>query len=306
MVPFIKNTFIILVFLLLLLQISLPSTAEVSHTQTEEKILAEENQTRFYQADFNQTSQDGSFEKEILLNASYNHRADLSPLVFYTEDFPPFQYMENKTLKGISVDILHEVYDQLDLSLSQDQIMYGSWEDGYRTVLNETGTAVFSTARSQEREELFLWAGPVFTDSNVIFSLSDNPLSIRNPEDLKKYSLGAVSDDMAAVDLVSLGYENITYASDAETLIQALQDGTIDGWANALIQGMYFIDRYAKEPDAILPVYTLKSHDAYFAFNRNTSPVIVKRFQETITEIRDKKDQEGKTQYELILAPYLS
>ncbi|MBN1165505.1 MAG: hypothetical protein JXA44_00060 [Methanospirillaceae archaeon] len=69
---------------------------------------------------------------------------------------------------------------------------------------------------------------------------------------------------------------------------------------------MYFTDRYAEEPDAILPIYTLKTHDAYFAFNRDTPPVIVKRFQDAITEIRNKKDQEGKTRYEKILAPYLS
>lgn len=238
------------------------------------------------------------------VKSTYDPASGLSSLKFYTEDYYPYNFLENNTPGGISVDILGEVFRRLDTNLSEKQVTLGSWEDGYRKTINQTGTVIFSTARSPEREDLFLWAGPVFTGSDVIFSRATGSPVISRPEDLAGLRIGAITDDIAGLDLISLGYQNITLASDAKTLIRALENGTIDGWAYAEYPGMDLIARYAESPSSIRQVYTLKSHDYYYAFNRNTPLPLVQAFQRALDLVKSEKDQDGVSAYDRILKRY--
>ncbi|MDD1728985.1 MAG: transporter substrate-binding domain-containing protein, partial [Methanospirillum sp.] len=237
---------------------------------------------------------DGGMSKRDQVMSAYNPVSGLSSLKFYTEEYYPFNYLLNGTPAGTSVDVLAEVFKRLDVNLSRGQISLGSWDEGYRRTMNQTGTVIFSTARSPEREELFSWAGPVFTESNVIFSHVSNIPEITTPGDLTDLRIGAVTDDIAALDLADVGYRDALLSSDAKILIQALENGTLDGWAYAEHPGKNLIARYAKNPSALQQTYTLKSHDYYFAFNRNTPLPLVQAFQRALDQVKSERDQKGE------------
>lgn len=46
----------------------------------------------------------------------------MNELKFVTEDYPPFNYLENGTIRGISVDMLAGVYGEVNLSLAPGRI----------------------------------------------------------------------------------------------------------------------------------------------------------------------------------------
>ena len=263
-----------------------------------------EDQIKKFQQAFERISQppeEGGFSGLDQVISAWNPASGLSSLKFYTEDYYPFNYRENNTVKGISFDILGEVFRCQDMNLSDDQVTIGSWEDGYRKTINQSGTAIFSTARSPEREDLFLWAGPIFNESNVIFSKGTDTPVVSRSEDLSKQRIGAITDDIAALDLIRMGYQDIFYATDAKTLIHALENGSIDGWAYAEHPGRELIIRFATDPATIQPVYTLKSHDYYYAFNRNTPLPLVQAFQRALDQVRIEKDLNGIKLYDQIV-----
>lgn len=247
---------------------------------------------------------DGGLSGVDQVMSTWNPASGLSSLKFYTEDYYPLNYLDNNTPRGISIDVLGEMFRRLDTNLSENQLTLGSWEDGYRKTLNQTGTVIFSTARSPEREKLFLWVGPVFTEPNVIFSRTTDTPVITRPEDLAGLHIGAINDDIAAIDMASMGYRDLYLASDAKTLIRALENGTIDGWAYAEHPGKDLVARFAENPAAIRPVYTIKSHDYYYAFNRNTPIPLVQAVQRALDLVKSEKDQDGTSAYDRILKRY--
>jgi len=131
-----------------------------------------------------------------------------------------------------------------------------------------------------------------------------NNSGITGSEDWKGLRIGAITNDIAALDLERMGYQDIFYASDAKTLISALQDGIIDGWAYAKVPGLNLITRYASDPQDIRPVVFLENHEYYYGFNLNTPLMVVREFQSSIDTLKAEKDSEGMSVYDRIVQRY--
>ena len=102
--------------------------------------------------------------------------AGMNDLKFVTEDYPPFNYVENGTLEGISVDMLAGVYREMNMTFTPGHIQVLPWDEAYETALYENNTVVLAVTRLPEREDLFKWAGPIGSQHQVIFSNRDEHL----------------------------------------------------------------------------------------------------------------------------------
>ena len=240
---------------------------------------------------------------DLILNRYLPSRG-LATLTYMTEEYYPYNFMEHGTLQGISVDILDEIFSDLNTDLSRDQVILSPWEEGYQKTLATPGYVLFSTARTAEREDQFLWAGPIVRSRNVLFMRSGE--GIPSGADLSSLSIGAITDDVAGYDLENLGYDTITYAAGAEELIRQLEEGEIDAWAYAEYPGMRLIDEYAINPDAIVIAHPLSTHEYYLAFNKETPLPLVQACQQALDRIRSEKDGYGVSRYERILYRYLT
>ncbi len=247
---------------------------------------------------------DGGLSRYDQIRNRYIPSRGLSTLTYMTEEYYPYNFMEDGVLQGISVDILDEVFTDLNADFSREQVILSSWEEGYQKTLSTPGYVLFSTARTPEREDDFLWAGPIVRSRTVLFMRSgaDIPADC----DLTSLSIGAITDDVAGDDLKGLGYDRITYATGAEDLIRMLEMGEIDAWAYAEYPGMRLIDRYAGNPDAIKIACPLSTHEYYLAFNKETPLSLVQAFRQALDRIRSEKDEYGVSRYERILYRYLT
>lgn len=228
----------------------------------------------------------------------------LSHTQYYTEGYYPYTFMENGTPKGISIDILQSIASQYGTHIPDNQFTFGPWENVYKATLNQNGTALAIIARSPERENLFKWAGPIDKTAVVIFTLRESASKFRNA-DLSPMKIATITDDIAATTLVNAGGKNIIYSSDPREQIKMLENGTVDGWAYALLPGRQLINQYATNASAIVPAQTLKSYDFYIGFNRNTSPYIISSLQDTMDLLRSEKDTSGFSTYDQILYRYV-
>ncbi len=85
---------------------------------------------------------------------------DSVTLTYYTEQFPPYNYQENGTLKGVAVDLLGEITGKMGSRVTPDQVHLVPWTEGYQAALTRKNTVLFSTYRLTEREQSFKWAKP--------------------------------------------------------------------------------------------------------------------------------------------------
>lgn len=102
--------------------------------------------------------------------------ADL-PLQLYTEELPPLNFLEEGRARGLSVDIVREIQRRLDDSTP---IQVVPWARGYRALQERPNVALFSTARSAEREPRFQWVGPLADLDFTLFVRADSPLDVAN------------------------------------------------------------------------------------------------------------------------------
>lgn len=228
----------------------------------------------------------------------------LLKMEYLTEGYYPYTFLEEGVPKGISVDVLQQMFSRLNIDVPDDHFVFGTWEDVYQQTLHQNGSAIIVMARSPERENLFRWAGPIDKTSNQIFCLRETADTLKEitPSEMK---IGAVIDDIAASDLVNANVTDIVYFQDAREIINALKSGLIDGWAYAAMPARQLIQEYAADPASIVPVHTLKTYDYYFAFSPDTPAPLVAAFQDMFDIIRTEKDNSGVSMYERILYRYI-
>lgn len=228
-------------------------------------------------------------------------------LLFVTEEYPPFNYLENGTIRGISVDILRDVLRETNSTAISGSISVLTWSEAYEKARTTNNTVVFATVRLSEREGLFKWAGPFISERKVIFSRRDNPVSISSTADLNRYRIGVVKDDAAYPELIAHGVNSsrIFPYLNPRALIADMQSGAIDLWCYGETAGRYYAGEVTGDSGSFTPVYTLDSEDLYFAFNRNTSDQVVSDFQAALDTVRLQPDSTGITAYQRIVYRYV-
>ena len=227
-------------------------------------------------------------------------------LYFVTEEYPPYNYVEDGMIQGIGVDLLRGVIRRMDSTVSSDNIRVLPWSRAYEIAQKENNTAIFATVRLPEREDLFKWAGPLGSERKVIFADTNSGIVITGPGDLDRYRIGVVRDDAAYTQLLALGVDpsNLVAMGTVPALLSLMEEGAIDLWCYGDLAGRYYARTVTGDPSYYKVVYTLDSEDLYYAFNKNTSDETVGAFQGALDTLRYEPDATGITEYQRIVYRY--
>lgn len=232
--------------------------------------------------------------------------ADFASLRYVTEEFPPFNYREDGAPQGMAVDILGEIFQRSGADITVDVCEFLPWDEGYRAVQTGPRTVLFSTARVPGCDGSLQWAGPYAEGSIVLFAPADKYSSLTFPDDLAGLRIGAISNTSSIPYLLTNGVpeESIVTGDDAPALVRMLEAGKIDAWSTGDLSGRYFLQTYATDPDAYVPVCTLATNEYFFAFSPDTPESIVMAFQEGICAIKNEPGESGTPVYQELLYRY--
>jgi len=232
---------------------------------------------------------------------------DLAQLRYYTEQYPPYNYIENGQIKGVSVELLSAITQKLGAQATPRQINLTAWTDGYQEALTQNNTVLFSTVRLPERENLFKWAGPICTYQYALFAGWDTTTAVNNTVELKNYRIGVITDDAAIPLLLAAGVDrsHLVNETSAEVLIEKLAHGTIDLWCYPEEVGRHITKEETGNYYAFNVVYRLKQVDLYYAFSIGTPDSTVNAFQAAINELKNEKDNRGFSTHDMILGQYI-
>jgi polar amino acid transport system substrate-binding protein len=190
-------------------------------------------------------------------------------LIYYTEQLPPYNYQENETLRGISIDLLEAITEKMGKKVSRDDVLLIPWTDGYQKVLSQNNTVLFTTVRLPQREQSFKWAGPIYAYTNVLFARPDKGITIEKPEDLKDYRIGVIVDDVAIQQLIDadVNKNQLVQETNASVLVDKL-NGEIDLWAYPEAAGRDFTERGNRKPILVQGSFYITGHGGLLCFQQ--------------------------------------
>lgn len=214
-------------------------------------------------------------------------------LPIFTEQFPPYSFVENGQVTGINIQFLQEVCEHAGIDCSFTLL---PWKRAMRKTSVTMPSGLVSTARTNTRENLFKWVGPLSSGTNCVYRLaSANNIVITDKYSLKNYKLGVSNDSVYMGLLHTLGFkENVNmFAYPGKFgLLKPFAFKRIDlliGSANSIHQQLSHVDLTVQD---IVPVFILRSESSvgnYLAMHPNTPEDLVARLQHGVNTLKESR-----------------
>lgn len=206
----------------------------------------------------------------------------------YTEELPPYNYLENGQVVGSSTKLLKDLLEKSGHKIHQNTINLVPWSRGYHEVQNTKDTILYSVARTKERENLFKWVGPINKLTVGLVGKKSLKVNIKTPNCLENYTIGVMHDTAAESMLLNLGIKitDLERFSNPQSQLKKLNDGRIDMVAFG-VEGLYFMIKDAGfDPENYETVYVLKEADLYFAFHKDTDDKTIEQLNQILKTIK--------------------
>ena len=230
----------------------------------------------------------------ILLALLFVSLSASTDIKMYTEHYPPYNMKaKDGSLQGSSVEVLGAMLKKMHSKQTIQDVKLRNWSKSYTIAQKKKNAMVFSTTRTDSREKLFKWVGPIATATVGVIALKSKHIKINKVSDFNNYKIGAVLKDIGELLLLDTGVDksiiqhvkgqdaiNLSFNKMKKDRIDMFAYNTDVAFANAKMQG-FDVSRYEV-------IYTLKVGYQYFAFNKNTDDKIIKKWQNALDAI--KKD----------------
>lgn len=219
------------------------------------------------------------------------HSQTIDDLTFITEDYPPFNFERDGKRQGIAVDTLAEMLALAGAKKSRADIKVWPWARGYETAQKEKNTVLFSTTRTEAREHLFKWVGPIMPSRIVLVAKKKRGIRITSVGDINtaRYKVGVVREDIGGqlLDKMGAGKERLVLANSGVSLAKMLQADRIDLWAYGAPVIMWNLKELGFHAADYEEVFTLtESQHYYFAVNKETDDALVARLQAALEQVK--------------------
>ena len=227
----------------------------------------------------------------ILLVSLQAFAMDAEELIYLTEDYKLYSYIENNQMKGIAIDLLKLMWSEM--GVPEQKIKFLPWARGYFALQTQPKTVLFATARTKERENLFKWVCPITTNKYVLIALKKRNIKINTLEDARKYRIGAIREDIAEQILLNANFQaglgkEIDSVTRMEQNFRKIQVNRIDLIAYGENGVFEYINDLGLKPNDFETVFDLKESTICYAFHKNTEDQLIKKFQMALDAIGKK------------------
>lgn len=220
---------------------------------------------------------------------SFNLFATEQPLVVFTEEFPPYNFLVNNEITGINIRLVEAACEAANIECVFELL---PWNRALRNALEGPNSGLVSAARTSERENMFQWVGPFISGQNCIYKLaSRTDIEVSNIAVANKYVMGASTDSAYTKLLTYLGFEegkNLKLYPGKYTMVRPFAAQRVDlmiGSATSIQKQLSHADLKLSD---IVPVAKIDSSllgGNYLALHPGIDQGIVKRLQTSLNEI---------------------
>ncbi len=206
-------------------------------------------------------------------------------LQVYTEQYPPLTYRNNAgVITGFGTDIVTEMMKR---NHSFYPINLTLWGHAYDVALHNPNVCLFTMDRTELRETLFQWVGPIGTNVTYFYVRAGSGITINSLEDARALStVGTVNSWFSDQRLRDLGFTNLVTGSDPATMADMLLNGEIEAFVCTNVTFPSILRDLGYQPSQVQPTYALMSSDYYIAFSKSTPSATVAHWQQTLDAVK--------------------
>ncbi len=222
-----------------------------------------------------------------LIIITINIRAQESKITIVTEEWAPYNYIEEGVLKGFSVEIVQEMITEM--RANAEIKLYPSMRASYM-LNNNPRTMLITMMKTPERVEKYNWIGPLGDDAIYFYKKKGNPLRITNLEDAKKVnSIATRHAGLVFEKLRNEGFENLDSSStEGISIYKKLLTGRCDLGISESPLGVKFILKKLNYPADSLIQTSVKvvNEQLYIACSKDIPHNEITQWQQTLDKIK--------------------
>lgn len=220
----------------------------------------------------------------LLLCVGVLAAAPVQALTLYTEEYPPLNFSRDGKPAGLGVEIVKEI---LHRTGQHAEIEVVPWTRGYNAAQTQADTGLFVTMRTEEREKLFKWVGPVLVTVTSFYALKGSGLRIDSLEDARSAGIIAVPREwysyqaLAAKDMPNL--YGVLGPKQMMTMLRYKRVPLVVA-DNVTLASLLALAEL--KPADVEPLYTLMSSHAYIAFSPSTDDALIAQWQGALDQMK--------------------
>jgi polar amino acid transport system substrate-binding protein len=190
----------------------------------------------------------------------------------------------NGELGGWAVDIVHELMHRTHC---RSHIEPMPWARAYAIALDKPDVVLFPATRTEERDPLFHWVGPLFRVRWCFLARKGSGITIHSLDDARKVgAIGTYIGDARDRYLTAQGFTNLQRTANDATNYRKLEYGRLDLIVGSGTGLASMADAAGIDPDNFEEVFPLKEVDLYVALSRDTPPETVEAWQKAFRDLR--------------------
>jgi len=207
-----------------------------------------------------------------------------SEVQMLTEEYPPVTFMKDGKVTGFVTDIVREIIARQGIP---DNIRLISWDEAYNTALSNPNVVLFSAERTEKRENLFQWVGPVGKNSAIFYAKKGSGIKINGFEDAKKIAAIATTTNWFTEQyLKDKGFTNLVSSPLPISNVKQLMNGDVQLSIFTDITIPEIVKNAGYSMDDLEQVFTVSNTYFYIAVSRGTPVEMVKKWQSVLDGLK--------------------
>jgi len=205
-----------------------------------------------------------------------------------TEEWKPYNYLENNEIKGVSTEVVKKVLDKAGIKYS---IKIYPWSRAYVMAQNKSDVLIYTIIRIRAREAAFKWIRPLGKGGTTsLYRLKKNRhINPRTMNEAKKYSIVVNKDSMDHLWLKHEGFNNLELPPKVENSIHMFFHGRVDMIAFDTSVMKEEFSKLGYNVNDVVQVIPLFRTPPYMALSLSTSDKILKKLQAAYDQLLKEK-----------------
>ncbi|OPZ77734.1 MAG: putative amino-acid-binding protein YxeM precursor [Alphaproteobacteria bacterium ADurb.Bin438] len=214
--------------------------------------------------------------------------SDIDKLKILADDYAPYSYSENGKVTGLAVDMLDAVLKKSGSTLTGNDIEIVPWANGLKQLGNGPNVVLFTITRTEARENMYKWVGPITASKQVVFAKKGSGVAINSYDDLKKYKIGVVRGELGEDLLEKNGVDktSIDASSNSSANVKKFNAGRFDLLVGENTVIPYEYKRLGFDPSELEEVFTMSEAHFYYAFSKDVSDEVISSLQSALDELQ--------------------
>lgn len=206
-------------------------------------------------------------------------------LHFYTTEVPPLAFTDKDgQITGYCVELVRAL---LQRTGDKGTIVSLPWARAYQMGLSGPDAVLICPKRTEERERLFQWVGPLFSTSTEFFARARDNLRINSMEEARAVSGILIPRDFYSVPgLRRAGFQNLYLTTSPLASLRMLLGGREPLMVMDRLMLPDLLRQEGVPADAIERVFVLSPDTGYLTFSRDLPAAVVKRWQTALDELQ--------------------